>query len=942
MDRLRHILEQQGTIVQTLILAKDEFKTAEEAQRWAADHGFDHDKVDETGDSFRLRQQDPGQFQGNSFRTIELTKGVQAVTGKIKESLFRESVAGLVREAKDPEGKTWDAVIIQSGLSKNNRLYPEEVLLKSAKLFEGARAYAYEFKGNYLDHLPDFAKAAMPEGFARNLVGWFENVRFDEFFGADGKAHTGLVGTFHCTDDRIRSTFLNAWKEGKRDLLGFSIDVEGTISPVWMESQLMDKVESIERVSSVDVVSVPAAGGQVVRLVASQGGRLMKDRLVELIKQHNPKLLEGLDLAAITEDQAWEILGRLLNGMKEALHGKDEELKKKNQGMLESLISTVLGSNDKLPEILKGDGELLEKAAAYMTQRSAESAYALLESVAKKKFTLPASDKGPSGGQEPAPATAAHVKEALEKAKSAEEEARKAKEEVALLKSQQILTESLAQEKDFPEVTRKQIQKRFAGRVFEAKELQEAIKEQKEYLGALAQSGDVDGLGSQVKLGLQESDKLQLALDLMLGYQPGDSEKSQYQGVRPFRGLREAFHAFSKYDIADDGRLSEAQLRRLREATTVDFSFALGVSMTRRLVKEYGRLPYDWRKLAAVIPIDNFKQQERIRWGGLGVLPDVSESTTQDYPELTFPTDERATYTPKKKGGLITITREMILNDDLGVLRRLPTRIAVAANRQLNRFLFDLLLNVDANGAINAGTIYDGLALYHANHLNNLAVALSYANLVTARQKLFAMPEYGTKSTIAAALAAGATSIAVAAGTGSKFKAGDYAQIDAEIVEITAVATDTLTIVRGKFGTTDAAHSSGATIYQIVEPQLGLVMKYLVVPNELQNTAEILRRSEKVPGGNLNDTNTLQGTFEVITAPFLHGDPNNWYVVADPNQIDLVEIGFVEGREEPVILLQDQPTSGNVFARDNIKYKVRHEYGGAVIDFRGFVGSIVP
>jgi hypothetical protein len=266
----------------------------------------------------------------------------------------------------------------------------------------------------------------------------------------------------------------------------------------------------------------------------------------------------------------------------------------------------------------------------------------------------------------------------------------------------------------------------------------------------------------------------------------------------------------------------------------------------------------------------------------------------------------------------------------------------VAANRQLNRFLFDLLLNVDANGAINAGTIYDGLALYHANHLNNLAVALSYANLVTARQKLFAMPEYGTKSTIAAALAAGATSIAVAAGTGSKFKAGDYAQIDAEIVEITAVATDTLTIVRGKFGTTDAAHSSGATIYQIVEPQLGLVMKYLVVPNELQNTAEILRRSEKVPGGNLNDTNTLQGTFEVITAPFLHGDPNNWYVVADPNQIDLVEIGFVEGREEPVILLQDQPTSGNVFARDNIKDKVRHEYGGAVIDFRGFVGSIVP
>mgnify|MGYP001611449787 CR=1 FL=1 len=95
-------------------------------------------------------------------------------------------------------------------------------------------------------------------------------------------------------------------------------------------------------------------------------------------------------------------------------------------------------------------------------------------------------------------------------------------------------------------------------------------------------------------------------------------------------------------DVAffDDGRLSEANLRRIREATTADFSFALGVSMTRRLIREYQKLPYDWRKLVTIVPVDNFKQQERIRWGGLGELPDVPESTTQDYPELIFPTEK--------------------------------------------------------------------------------------------------------------------------------------------------------------------------------------------------------------------------------------------------------------------------------------------------------------
>jgi len=680
----------------------------------------------------------------------------------------------------------------------------------------------------------------------------------------------------------------------------------------------------------------------------------MKDKLIGLIKQYNPQLLEGLDLSTVTEEQAWELLGKLLDGLQES-KGKlaagsenaDAAMKKKKE-MVEALVSAVLSGTGNLKELLQTDEGFLEKVLAFLQDGDVDDAIELLQDLIEQR-------KNPTGSPSPEDdskdaqekiqqqqqQTLGLAQEAVAKAKAAEGTALKATEELALLKAQQVLTENLAKEKDLPEPIMKRLKKRFEGRVFESKELTDAITEEKEILGALAESGQVTGLGAHAKVGLEESDRLQMALDLALGYQPSDSEKSKYQGIRPFRGLREMFHAFHKYPIEDDGRLMETQLRRVREATTVDFSFALGVSMTRKLVKEYTRLPYDWRKIASIVPVDNFKQQERIRWGGLGVLPTVSESTTQDYPELTFPTDERATYTPTKKGGLITVTREMILNDDLGVLRRLPNRIAIAANRHLNRFVFDLLINYGA-GAVNGGTIYDALALYHANHLNNLTGGLSYANLVTARQKLFGMPEYGTKSTIAADLAQGATSIAVAAGDGVKFKADDYAQIEAEIVRVTAVSTDTLTIVRGQFGTADAAHTSGAVIYQITEPQLGLLMKYLVVPIDLQNTALILRNSEKVPGGNLNDDNTVKETFEVITSPFLRGDANNWYVVADPAQLDLIEVGFVEGQEDPVILLQDQPTLGNVFMRDNIRYKVRHEYGGALIDFRGFVGSLVP
>ena len=39
MEKLRRVLEQQGTVVQTLIFSKEKFKTAEEAKRWAGEHG---------------------------------------------------------------------------------------------------------------------------------------------------------------------------------------------------------------------------------------------------------------------------------------------------------------------------------------------------------------------------------------------------------------------------------------------------------------------------------------------------------------------------------------------------------------------------------------------------------------------------------------------------------------------------------------------------------------------------------------------------------------------------------------------------------------------------------------------------------------------------------------------------------------------------------------
>ena len=77
--------ERPQAVVQTLIFSKEKFETAEAAKAWAKAHDFRSDKVDETDESWRLRQRDPGDFQEGSFRTITLTEGVKAVIGRLKQ-----------------------------------------------------------------------------------------------------------------------------------------------------------------------------------------------------------------------------------------------------------------------------------------------------------------------------------------------------------------------------------------------------------------------------------------------------------------------------------------------------------------------------------------------------------------------------------------------------------------------------------------------------------------------------------------------------------------------------------------------------------------------------------------------------------------------------------------------------------------------------------------
>jgi Escherichia/Staphylococcus phage prohead protease len=96
---------QEGFQVQTLIFPKAHWDSAADCKAWAKEHDFKSGDVDETEDSYRLRQRDPGDFV--RLRTICVNPGdespgsdackVKAVGGPVKEGRAHES------EPEDPE-----------------------------------------------------------------------------------------------------------------------------------------------------------------------------------------------------------------------------------------------------------------------------------------------------------------------------------------------------------------------------------------------------------------------------------------------------------------------------------------------------------------------------------------------------------------------------------------------------------------------------------------------------------------------------------------------------------------------------------------------------------------------------------------------------------------------------------------------------------------------
>lgn len=359
-------------------------------------------------------------------------------------------------------------------------------------------------------------------------------------------------------------------------------------------------------------------------------------------------------------------------------------------------------------------------------------------------------------------------------------------------------------------------------------------------------------------------DKLNLAFIKLLN--PGFNT----QGVPAFKTLAEAYVQYSGDDAIKGrfcpNRVSEG-LRASISFNSGSFSYALQNAMNVYVSKEFKRFPY--REEIFITDrrsAKDFRTIKSIQMEYYGDLPDI-DPEAGDYQTMPSLDDTEASYNIGQKGIILWISRKVILNDSIDIIKGLIARMTRSARMTHAKKAWSFYLN-------NSDTP-DGKAWFHVDHENVTTGALTIPNLITAITALATMTEPGESGEI----------------LGLDFKTFDW---------------------------------------------------HLVVPVTLWSNAVTVNQNQSYFPSNDLSTKVPNPCYRlfgeknerIIISPF-GDDTDDWGVLRGSEDVPIVEMSYLNGQEEPELILHKGPTVEWVFTSEKIGYKIRHEYGGSLAGYRG-------
>jgi len=290
--------------------------------------------------------------------------------------------------------------------------------------------------------------------------------------------------------------------------------------------------------------------------------------------------------------------------------------------------------------------------------------------------------------------------------------------------------------------------------------------------------------------------------------------------------------------------------------STVDISNILANVANKFLLEGFSSVESTWRTIATIRPVRDFKQTTSYRMTAGGEFEEVAPDGELKSGTLS---DEKFTNQAKTYGYLLTLTRQDMINDDLGALTNIPRMVGRKGALKLNKQFWATFLK------------------------NSSFFTVAHGN-------------YATGST-------------------------------------TALSVDALTDAEVLFlKQTDSAGDP-----------IGIQPRFLLVPPALNNTALQLMKSLT-----LNETTTANkpkpvnnphvGKYEVAMSRYLSNanltgySAKAWYLLADPNDLPVIEVVFLNGKDTPTV--EQAEADFNVLG---VRFRGYFDFGVALQDYRGGV-----
>jgi hypothetical protein len=159
--------------------------------------------------------------------------------------------------------------------------------------------------------------------------------------------------------------------------------------------------------------------------------------------------------------------------------------------------------------------------------------------------------------------------------------------------------------------------------------------------------------------------------------------------------------------------VGKALTQRVSGAHSIsDFPIILEQALHKILLAAFQTAPDTWNRFCKTGSVSDFRAHNRYRLGSLSVLDTVLEGG--EFKRKTLPDATKTSITASTKGNLIALTRQAIINDDMGAFASFAQMLGRAAKLSIEAAVYALLAENGGLGPLLA----DGFALFDAAHAN--------------------------------------------------------------------------------------------------------------------------------------------------------------------------------------------------------------------------------